>query len=67
LFAGNRLLVFFYIDDIVALFQKKHQKAFENFIEKLIGHYDLRDIGELSWFLGIRIICDREQKKIWLC
>jgi hypothetical protein len=27
----------------------------------------MRDLGELSWFLGIRVIRDRVQKKLWLC
>jgi len=29
--------------------------------------YEMRDLGELSWFLGIRVIRDRSQKKLWLC
>jgi hypothetical protein len=27
----------------------------------------MRDLGELSWFLGIQVIRDRMQKKLWLC
>jgi hypothetical protein len=27
----------------------------------------MHDLGELKWFLGIRIIRDRVQRKIWLC
>jgi hypothetical protein len=27
----------------------------------------MRDLGELFWFLGIRVIRDRVQKKLWLC
>jgi hypothetical protein len=29
--------------------------------------YEMRDLGELSWFLGIRVIRDRVQRKLWLC
>src|SRR5438034_11070393 len=27
----------------------------------------MRDLGQLTWFLGIRILRDRAKRKIWLC
>ena len=27
----------------------------------------MREIGDLKWFLGIRVIRDRAQRKLWLC
>ena len=27
----------------------------------------MREIGNLNWFLGIRVLRDRQQRKIWLC
>ena len=27
----------------------------------------MRDLGELHWFLGIRVKWDRTQQKLWLC
>jgi hypothetical protein len=36
-------------------------------MEQLMKCYELRDMGKLSWFLGIRVIRDCTQKKIWLC
>ena len=33
----------------------------------LEAHWELTDHGEASWFLNIRIIRDRKQKKLWLC
>ena len=50
----------------MALYKEEHQQAFESFIEQLTEHYDLRNMGNLSWFLGIRVIRDHAQKKIWL-
>ena len=29
--------------------------------------YKIRYIGQLHWFLDIRVIHDRKQRKIWLC
>src|SRR4029077_15448887 len=34
---------------------------------KLMAKYEMRDLGELHWFLNIRIIRDRKQRKFWLC
>jgi hypothetical protein len=33
----------------------------------LMQKYEMRDLGKLSWFLGIRIIRDRSQRRLWLC
>ncbi|KAF7568935.1 hypothetical protein PtrM4_113500 [Pyrenophora tritici-repentis] len=38
----------------------------EEFEKRLLQIYDLRILGELSWFLGIRVIRDRPSKSIWL-
>ena len=27
----------------------------------------MKDIGDLNWFLGIRVVRDRTQRKLWLC
>ena len=32
-----------------------------------MARYEIRSLGELSWFLGIRVIQDRGAKKVWLC
>jgi hypothetical protein len=29
--------------------------------------FDIRDLGPVAWFLGIRILRDRQERKIWLC
>lgn len=32
-----------------------------------MARYEMRDVGELKWFLGIRIVRNRAQGKVWLC
>ena len=32
-----------------------------------MSHFKLREMGELKWFLGIRVVRDRIHHKIWLC
>ena len=36
------------------------------FIAGLKGLYEMNDLGELQWFLGIRILRDRASRKLWL-
>lgn len=66
-FVGAGIIVFFYVDDIlVASHQSARDKAAS--IEKeLHQHWELTDHGDAGWFLGIRILRDRQHKKLWLC
>jgi AraC-like DNA-binding protein len=69
LFTNSRILVFFYVDDIVIAFHRKHEAEYQNLQKKLLQKYKFNELGELKWFLGIRILRDRTpgQKKLWLC
>jgi len=67
LYINNKLIVFFYVDDIAILHRITDASAYESFRTQLFERYEMRDIGELKWFLGIRVIRDRVQRKIWLC
>lgn len=68
-FIGEGILVFFYVDDIlIASHPDTLTKAKAMQLEKdLEAHWELTDHGEAAWFLNIRIIRDRRQKKLWLC
>jgi hypothetical protein len=67
LFLNDKLIVFFYVDDIVILCHPSNIFAYHEFREKLLDAYKIREMGELKWFLGIRIVRDRALRKIWLC
>ena len=69
LFTNGRITVFFYVDDMVILYHKTHQLEFKVFKQALLRAYDFKDLGELKWFLGIRILRDRTpgQERLWLC
>ena len=44
--------MFFYVDDIVILARKEDKKEMEEISKaKLIAKYEMRDLGELHWFL----------------
>jgi hypothetical protein len=67
LFTNSQLIVFFYVDDIVVLFHKSNKGLYEEFRTNLMGEFKLREIGQLKWFLGIRVLRDRIHHKLWLC
>ena len=64
LFTNDWLIVFFYVDDIVTLCRKEHLPRLANFEKSLMARYKIRSLGELSWFLGIRVVRDRGAKKV---
>jgi hypothetical protein len=66
LYSNDRLIVFFFVDDIVVAVASKNKDAYRRFDQQLQAAYDMRFLGELKWFLGIRVIRDRSQRKIWL-
>lgn len=45
----------------------KNQRNFEEIEKGLMNAYELRKMEHFEWFLNIRIIRDRAQRKIWLC
>jgi hypothetical protein len=64
LFTNKKLIVFFYVDDIVVLVQLEDLKAHKEFERALKNRYEIRYLGKLSWFLGIRVVHDKEQGKV---
>jgi hypothetical protein len=61
------IIIFFYVDDIVLLCRPESLPQLYQLRTALMQRYEMRHLGELSWFLGIRVIRDRSQKKLWLC
>ena len=55
------------MDDIVLLFRRKDASRADAFIAGLRALYEMNDLGELQWFLGILILRNRATRKLWLC
>jgi hypothetical protein len=66
LFTTENLIVFFSVDDIVVLVRLEDLAAHKEFERALKDRYEIRCLGKLSWFLGIRVVQDEEQEKISL-
>ncbi|KAJ5290653.1 uncharacterized protein N7443_010906 [Penicillium atrosanguineum] len=66
-FVGEGILVFFYVDDILIASHRSARERAQKLERDLEDHWELTDHGDAGWFLNIRIIRDRKQRKLWLC
>ena len=67
MFLNDNLIVFFFVDDICYMFRDSDQAIADRFRDNLASRFKIRDLGELRWFLGIRVVRDRSQRRLWLC
>ncbi|EKG09416.1 Integrase catalytic core [Macrophomina phaseolina MS6] len=66
LYANEHLFVFFFVDDIIMAFAKKDEAFAHAFEQDLFQRYEMRKIGEVQWFLALRIVRDRNKGLLWL-
>lgn len=66
-YANDSLIFFFYVDDIVMLNVKQNIDQLIKFETTLLMKFQMRALDDLNWFLSIRIIRNRDARKIWLC
>ncbi|KAE8548982.1 hypothetical protein EYB25_009365 [Talaromyces marneffei] len=60
------IILFFYIDDIVLAYKKEREAEANEIMARLRKKYNITGGEDLDWFLGMRIVRDREKKLIWL-
>lgn len=63
---NGRIIVFFYVDDIVVASRKEDRPKSNELVRKLQSLYEIRDLGELQWFLNIRVTRDRPNRRLYL-
>ena len=51
----------------MVLYYHSEEQAYVDFKDKLMTQFKLCEIGDLKWFLGIRVLRNRVHHKIWLC
>ena len=61
------MMLFFFVDDIVVIYDKAYTKRVDEFQTKFFEAYEMRHLGEIEWFLGIRITRDRSTHQVRLC
>ncbi|EED15707.1 reverse transcriptase family protein [Talaromyces stipitatus ATCC 10500] len=68
LFVKDGVFLLFFVDDILIFYDRKNrQSLFEEIVKKLTSKYEIRQMEKFEWFLNIRIVRDRKQRKIWIC
>jgi hypothetical protein len=55
LWMNDRVILFFYVNNIIILYYLDYQEDFKKLKQQLIKLYNLRQIGDVKWFLGIRV------------
>ncbi|KAL1953149.1 hypothetical protein VTO42DRAFT_3549 [Malbranchea cinnamomea] len=66
LLTNGRIIIFFYVDNIIILNLPKHRSEANEVVLKLKAKYEIRDLGDLQWFLNIRISRDRARLCVYL-
>ncbi|CCE34829.1 related to retrotransposon HobS hobase [Claviceps purpurea 20.1] len=60
------VFLIFFVDDIIIAYHRDHKDKAEALIAGLKSYFELDDRGEAQFFLGIQIIRDRPNRKIFL-
>ena len=60
------IFIFFYVDDIIIAYHKRNEAAAEGVVKDLKKKYSLTGGKDLQWFLGLEVIRDRPNRRLWL-
>jgi hypothetical protein len=63
---GRKIVLLFYVDDILLAFHKDDQAAAEQLMSSIKARYQIEDHGAAEWFLGVRILRNRAARTITL-
>ena len=64
IFVLEKLILIFYIDNILVLYYSKDKHLVDKFELNLLKHYKVQVIGEAKHFLRVQILRDRENRKL---
>ena len=66
LYTDGYLTFFFFVDDMVLVYHKRHQDRADRFTKGLMRAFEIKQLGDLAWYLGIKVTRDRATKELWL-
>ncbi|KAG5298104.1 hypothetical protein I7I48_07453 [Histoplasma ohiense] len=67
LFTNRWIIIFFYIDDTVVVSHSDDREEKDQLIKDFKNTYEFQQMGNLEWFLNMRITRNWSSKKLWLC
>jgi hypothetical protein len=66
LYTDNRMIIMVFVDDFLAAYHKSESSYAQQIKRLLSERFEMKDCGELTQFIGIRIVRDRSKRKTWL-
>ena len=67
LHTNQHMLVFFFVDNIAIIYNKKFTCEVNEFKKRLCSTYEMRRLEQVEWFLEINITCEQHSQCLWLC
>jgi hypothetical protein len=65
-FPNRKICIFFYVNNILCLYHKNNISNANEIIRALKIKYEIKNEKGVKWFLGIRIIRNKEARKVFL-
>ncbi|KAI1689517.1 RVT-2 domain containing protein [Pyrenophora tritici-repentis] len=62
----RKFLLLFYVDDILLMFRKEFEDQAMELWKVISSKYEIKAQGPVKWFLGVRVIRDRDSRTITL-
>ena len=62
----RKVLILFYVDDILLLYHKACEQEAHKLWDQIKERYEVQEQGPVEWFLGIRVIRDRNNRTVTL-
>ena len=66
LYTDNRMVIMVFVDDFLGLYHRSESTHAHQVKNLLSQRFEMKDCGELTQFIGIRIVRDRLKRKTWL-
>ena len=66
LYSNGRIIILYYVDDLTLFARREYRVEADEVKRQLNARLDVCDCGKMRWFMGMRVIRDRAQRKLWL-